>query len=308
MASKTGRTKRLSRRSFLKLVGGASLAGIPLNLLGYSEPTAASGAGDKGNASRYGVLVDIPKCIGCESCTAACKLWNELEWDEKESSKTAKQRAMEPNKGLWPEQWTSINLYEAEKGGEAVSRFVKTQCFHCESPACVSSCFSKAFQKTPEGPVVYNQDLCVGCRYCMLACPFSIIRFEWDKAIPGIRKCQMCVEKVTNGEPTACASVCPTGALTFGKRDELLVEAKKRIKENGYIDHVFGEKEVGGTEWLYISDVEFDQLGFRTDVTTRPMPSYTEGYMKMTPIVGIGWAAALAGLYVHNNKNKEPLE
>jgi hypothetical protein len=87
-----------------------------------------------------------------------------------------------------------------------------------------------------------------------------------------------------------------------------LAEAKKRIKENGYIDHVFGEKEVGGTQWLYISDVPFDQMRFRTDVTTRPMPSYSEGYMKLTPIIGNSWAAILAGLYVYNNKGKEPLE
>ncbi|MCO1604134.1 4Fe-4S dicluster domain-containing protein [Desulfosporosinus nitroreducens] len=255
-----------------------------------------------------GVLVDIPKCIGCESCSVACKLWNELEWDEQEKNKTAIDRAKEPNNGLWPEEWTSINRYDLEKDGESVARYVKAQCMHCEDPACVSSCFSKAFQKLPEGPVIYDQSLCVGCRYCMMACPFDVLRYEWKKAIPGVRKCQMCATRVANNQETACTSVCPTGAIIFGDRDQLLAEAKKRIKENGYVDRVFGEKEAGGTSWLYISDTPFEQMRFRTDVTTKPLPSYTEGYMKATPFVGVGWAAILAGLYVFNNKGKEPLD
>ncbi|AET70345.1 Fe-S-cluster-containing hydrogenase subunit [Desulfosporosinus orientis DSM 765] len=255
-----------------------------------------------------GVLVDIPKCVGCESCSVACKLWNELEWDPQEKTKTAADRAEEPNNGLWPEEWTSINRYEFKNNGSSVWRYVKTQCFHCEEPACVSACFSKALQKLPEGPVIYDQKLCVGCRYCMMACPFDMLRYEWKKAIPGVRKCQMCPTRVANNMETACTSVCPTGAITFGDREELLAEAKKRIKENGYIDRVYGEKEAGGTSWLYISDTPFEQMRFRTDVTTKPLPSYTEGYMKMTPIIGVSWAAILAGLFIFNNKDKEPLE
>jgi formate dehydrogenase iron-sulfur subunit len=254
------------------------------------------------------VLVDIPKCLGCESCSVACKLWNELPWDPEQKAKTAEVRAKEPNKGLWPSEWTSINFYAPLKNGSSAWRFVKTQCVHCTEPACVSACFTKALQKLPEGPVIYDQNLCVGCRYCMLACPFDIPKFQWKNAIPGIRKCQMCPTRIANGEAPACTSVCPTGALTFGERDELLAEAKKRVKEKGYIDRIFGEKEVGGTSWLYISDVPFEQMDFRTDVTTKPLPSYTEGYMKATPIIGLSWAAILAGLYVYFNKNKEPLE
>ena len=255
-----------------------------------------------------GVLVDIPKCIGCESCSVACKLWNELKWDPRQKEKTAKDRAQEPNKGLWADEWTSINLYEPEVNGESAFRFVKTQCFHCEDPACVSACFSKAFQKLPEGPVIYDQTMCVGCRYCMLACPFDVLKYEWEKAIPGVRKCQMCPTRVVNNLSPACIGVCPTGALIYGEREDLLVEARKRIQDKGYVDHIFGEKEVGGTNWLYISDVPFSKMRFRTDVTTRPMSSYSDGYMKKTPFVGLGWAAVLTGLYIYNNKDKEPLE
>jgi formate dehydrogenase iron-sulfur subunit len=254
------------------------------------------------------VLVDIPKCIGCEGCSVACKLWNELEWDEQEKSKTATDRSNEPNKGLWPEEWSAINRYDVEKDGDMVRRYSKTQCMHCEEPACASACFSKAFQKLPEGPVIYDQSLCVGCRYCMMACPFDVLRYEWNKAIPGVRKCQMCPTRVANNMAPACASVCPTGALTFGERDELLQIARERIKANGYVDRIFGENEAGGTSWLYISDVPFEELRFRTDVTTKSLPSYTAGYMKATPVIGLSWAAVLAGLYIYNNKDKEPLE
>lgn len=255
-----------------------------------------------------GVLVDIPKCIGCEGCSVACKLWNELEWEPQEKNKTALDRAVEPNHGLWPEEWTSINRYNLQKDGTDLRRYVKTQCFHCEEPACASACFSKAIQKLPEGPVIYDQSLCVGCRYCMMACPFDMLRYEWKKAVPGIRKCQMCPTRVANNMEPACSSVCPTGALTFGERDELLAEAKKRIQEKGYIDRVFGEHEAGGTSWLYISDTPLEEMRFRTDVTTNPLPSYTEGYMKATPIIGVSWAAVLAGLFFINNKNKDPLD
>ncbi|WP_026183912.1 4Fe-4S dicluster domain-containing protein [Desulfitobacterium hafniense] len=255
-----------------------------------------------------GVLVDIPKCIGCEGCSVACKLWNELEWEPQEKNKTALDRAAEPNHGLWPEEWTSINRYNLQKDGTDLRRYVKTQCFHCEEPACASACFSKAIQKLPEGPVIYDQSLCVGCRYCMMACPFDMLRYEWKKAVPGIRKCQMCPTRVANNMEPACSSVCPTGALTFGERDELLAEAKKRIQEKGYIDKIFGEKEAGGTSWLYISDTPLEEMRFRTDVTTEPLPSYTEGYMKATPIIGVSWAAVLAGLFFINNKNKDPLD
>jgi len=260
------------------------------------------------NTKSYGVLVDIPMCVGCESCSVACKLWNQLAWHEEQKLKTARERAQEPNKGLWADEWTSINQYDLKKDGTTAWRFAKAQCFHCQEPACVSACFTKALQKLPQGPVIYDQNLCVGCRYCMLACPFDVIKFQWEKAIPGIRKCQMCATRVANNISPACEAVCPTGALTFGERQDLLIEAEKRIKEKGYIDHIFGQKEVGGTSWLYISDVPFDQMRFRTDVTTRPMPSYSEGFLKTTPVIGLGWAAILAGLYIYNNKGKEPLE
>lgn len=245
-----------------------------------------------------GVLVDVTKCIGCGSCIVACKMWNGLEYrkDETTTGKDAK---------LAAESWTVVSKVETKKGQENVWRFVKQQCLHCEEPACASACFSKAIQKTKNGPVLYDSNLCVGCRYCMLACPFNIPKYEWDKVFPHVRKCQMCASRVIKGDSPACVGVCPAGALTFGEHKDLLEQAKLKISSGGYINHIYGEKEAGGTAWIYVSDVSFETLGFRTDITTKPLPQYSESVLRFTPVVGLSWGAILTGLYVYNRRRNE---
>jgi formate dehydrogenase iron-sulfur subunit len=184
-------------------------------------------------------------------------------------------------------------------------RFVKRQCMHCKEPGCVSSCFAKAFQKTEAGPVIYYPNNCVGCRYCMLACPFKIPKFEWDKTIPVITKCVMCNNRIAKGQLPACVSVCPTNVMKFGERGDLLAEAKELVNNDSrYIKHIYGEEEAGGTSWIYVSDTPFAQLGFKMDVPKKPIPSYTSTYMHSTPIFGAVWALILTGLYFFT-KRKE---
>lgn len=245
-----------------------------------------------------GVLVDLTKCIGCGSCSVACKMWNNLQYNEN--------TYQDWGCGLNAENWTTINQVETKKNNEPAWRFIKYQCLHCEEPACASACFSKAIKKTKEGPVVYDANLCVGCRYCMLACPFNVPKYEWNKVFPQVRKCQMCANRVYQGDSPACVSVCPAGALTYGDRKTLLATAKERINsDSSYVKHVFGEKEAGGTSWMYISDIPFENLGFRTDVTTTPLPQYTEKIMGLTPAVGLTWGALLTGMYVYNHRRNE---
>lgn len=249
-----------------------------------------------------GVLVDLSKCVGCGSCTVACKLWNGLKFDDSTP-------AVGSDPVLNDKNWTTVAWHGVKKDGKPVSRFVKNQCLHCVDPACASACFAKALQKTEEGPVIYYPHLCVGCRYCILACPFDIPKFEWDKAFPQITKCQMCSTKVDKGEAPACVSVCPTNVMTFGDRDKLLAKAKEIIqKDNRYVKHIYGEKEAGGTGWIYISDVPFEQLGFRTDVTHRPLGEYSHDFLKYTPYAIVSWGALLTGLYVYNRRRKEIAE
>ncbi|GHT19980.1 (4Fe-4S)-binding protein [Planctomycetales bacterium] len=258
-----------------------------------------------------GVLVNLTKCIGCGSCTVACKMYNGNKWIDHRAATSGEKAS------LADENWTVIQKCRLNKetkknvglnvdgttaatdtSGNEVWRYVKRQCLHCHEPACASACFAKAFQKIEEGPVVYYPNLCVGCRYCMIACPFDVPKFEWHNPIPVLTKCTMCHNRLANGERPACVSVCPTNVMTFGDRDELLAEAKKIIAEDGkYVQHIYGEEEAGGTSWIYIADAPFEQLGFKTTVPKRSLPSYTSRYMHFTPIFGAAWAVVLTCLY-----------
>ncbi|AEG60828.1 4Fe-4S dicluster domain-containing protein [Desulforamulus ruminis] len=247
-----------------------------------------------------GVLVDLTKCVGCGSCTVACKLWNDLEYDDKNPTLGDKAKLSDKN-------WTVVHFNQvASQEGKPVWRFVKQQCLHCQEPACASACFAKALQKTPEGPVVYYPHLCVGCRYCMIACPFNIPKYEWEKTFPLVSKCQMCSTKVAKGEAPACVSVCPAGVFTFGERDEMLKAAKSAIiQDNRYIKEVYGENQAGGTSWLYISDVPFATLGFNVNLGTIPLPTYSHNFLKYTPIVAVSWGVILTGLYHYTKRRNE---
>ena len=157
--------------------------------------------------------------------------------------------------------------------------------------------------------MTYNKGVCVGCRYCMTACPFSIPTYEYDDPFsPEIKKCTMCYDtRVSKGGIPACVEACPMEVMTFGKRSELIRVAKKRIIEHPdrYVDHIYGELEVGGTSWLYISGVPFDQLGFPTDLGTKPYPELTRGFLSMVPAVLVIWPALLGGFYMFTQHRDE---
>ena len=247
-----------------------------------------------------GVLVDLTKCIGCGSCVVACKMYNKNEWIDDRTPHPAPTGG--ENAKLADENWTVVQKHRlnvVNNGGEGEAwRFVKQQCFHCKEPACVSSCFATAFRQTESGPVVYYPNLCVGCRYCMLACPFSIPKFEWSKPIPVLTKCTMCHNRVEHGDAPACVTVCPTDVMTFGNHEELLAEAKRLLaSDSRYVQHIYGEEEAGGTLWIYISDKPFEDLGFKMNVPKRSIPSTTSTFMKNTPKFAVVWFAVLAVLY-----------
>lgn len=247
-----------------------------------------------------GVLVDLTKCIGCGSCAVACNLWNGLGYDDKKPELSSDVKLNDKN-------WTVVSSHEVTgENHQPVWRFVKQQCFHCQEPACVSACFSKALQKDKEGAVIYYPNLCVGCRYCMVACPFDIPKYEWEKSFPLITKCQMCSTRMEKGEAPACVAVCPTGVMQFGERDPLLVQAKNAIaKDERYIKTVYGEKEVGGTAWLYLSDVPFGELGFKTDLGTTALPTYSNSFLKNIPGLAFIWGIVLTSLYYYTKRRSE---
>lgn len=269
----------LSRRQFLKFsaatLGGAAVAART------ARPASASSGVDR--AAVPAMLIDLSRCVGCGNCQRACNEANNLH------------PTTEQMQGLSAQSFTFVQQVDLE-GGK--TRFVKRQCMHCLDAACASACPVAALYQATEGSIVYRANRCLGCRYCMVSCPFGVPRFEWEDGLtPEIRKCMFCIERQREGELPACAANCPTGALKVGRRDELLVEAHARIATNptAYVDHVFGEHEAGGTAMLYISDVPFEQLGFRTDVTTRPVPGYTWDVMSKLPVVVGGLAVVLTG-------------
>jgi len=230
------------------------------------------------------ILTDVTLCVGCEKCVAACK-------DENDLGPDVPFRWLVDD-GLSADRFTSI----LKKDGY----YVRKQCRHCLEPACVSACPVGALEKTPEGAVVYDGDKCLGCRYCMMACPFGIPRYEWESAVPYVRKCTLCWEaRVKDGKQPACTEACPEKATIFGDRDELLAEAHRRIKENPgkYLDKVNGETEVGGTNVLYLSPVELDMLSLGNRLGDRPMPSLTRAAMQAVPPAFVGMGAVMGSIW-----------
>ncbi len=182
--------------------------------------------------------------------------------------------------------------------------------FAC-SVACASACFVRAFKKNKNGAVVYDPSLCVGCRYCMVACPFDVPTYDYDEPLtPEVRKCTLCAPRLEKGQIPGCVEVCPKEALTFGKRTDLLKIARERIAKHPdrYIDHVYGEKEMGGTSWMYLSGVPFKDLGMREDLGATPAPALTSGALSVVPMVVGLWPVFLAGMYGMNKRREKIAE
>jgi formate dehydrogenase iron-sulfur subunit len=233
--------------------------------------------------------------MGCRSCQVACKAWN-----DNPGELTQCLGCYDNPPDFSAKTWSLIQFDEVEFFGKLNWVFSKRQCMHCEHPACVSACPVQALHKLDEGPVVYEADRCIGCRYCMVACPFHVPRIDFYELLPPIKKCTFCVDRVSEGLEPACVKACPTDALTFGGRDELVTEAKRRIaaRPNKYIDHIYGEKEAGGTSWMYISPVPFDTLRNFPALSEHPVPEISENVaIYGTPTALIAVAGALAGVY-----------
>lgn len=249
------------------------------------------------------VLVDISRCIGCRGCQVACK-----QWKERKGLQTAFHGDFTNPVKLNAETYTRIKFIEAEKNKGPIWSFVKEQCFHCQAPACVSGCPVGALQKTADGPVLYDFDRCVGCRYCMVTCPFGIPKYEWTSKNPWVQKCNFCAERIATKLEPACIKTCPTQVMHFGERNEVIAEAQRRLaaSPSKYVQHIYGLEEVGGTSWLYISDVPFAQLGFKTDLPSEQLPKYTEEVLSNVPAKAVGLIAVLGAVaYFRNRGSRE---
>jgi len=287
-AAERGKERKISRRSFFTIMGG--LAGTLL-------PTPQATARPIRRPDHFAMLTDLVRCIGCRLCEAACNEANNLPPPKipfEDKSVFERKRRTDAR------AYTVVNRYsDPRRLGMPV--YVKIQCMHCEEPACVSACLVGALKKSPEGPVIYNEGVCIGCRYCLIACPFYIPTYEYDNPLtPKVQKCFMCYHRIAEGKVPACAVECPVEAIVFGRRSELIKLARQRIRKypDRYIDHIYGEHEAGGTDWLYISGVPFEELDFPTDLGTTPYPEFTKEFLSFVPLVLVVWPALLGGFYL----------
>ncbi len=241
------------------------------------------------------ILTDTTKCIGCHQCVIACKKVNNLppelprRWNRED--------------GLSARNWTSI-----VEGPDRAN--VRKQCRHCLEPACASACPVGALYKTAEGPVIYDAEKCMGCRYCMMACPYDIPRYDWDQTVPYVRKCVMCYGRVKAGGQPACTEACPAKATIFGRREDLIDEAHRRIHANPerYLDAVWGEREAGGTSVLYISNVDLSLLARGHKLSGEPLPRTTRAAMQAVPFAFTGVVALMAGVHWIGERRKKVSE
>jgi Fe-S-cluster-containing dehydrogenase component len=291
---------KLTRRTFFKLGGATGAMTLVAAPRATAAPARLPGAGMKA------VLVDTTKCVGCRACEAACSEANRLP----EPDLPGDERIFAARRTTGTRAFTVVNRFEGTGG--APTRFVKSQCMHCVEPACASACLARALEKTAAGPVVYHGDRCLGCRYCMVACPFDVPKYEYDSPSPFVRKCTFCAERQAQGLEPACTSVCPSGALTFGTRAALVEEARRRVygQPEKYVAHIYGEQEAGGTSWLYISDRPLERLGFTSNVPTVAFSSLAQPALAAVPFILTLWPPLLMGLYSFSRRRAatEPTE
>jgi formate dehydrogenase iron-sulfur subunit len=235
------------------------------------------------------LLYDSTICIGCKQCEQACADQNKLPYNDAIAAEE-----------IQSERKLTFVYTRNDK-------FMRRLCMNCNDPSCASVCPVGAIQKTSLGPVTYDASKCMGCRYCMVACPFSVPKYEWSKLVPKVQKCTMCPDRVSQGKPTACAEICPTGATKFGERDELIAEARQRIHDNPgkYVDHIYGLNEVGGTSVLLLAGAPFETFGYSTNVSKDPLPMLTYQVLSHIPdFVPLG-GMLLGGIWWITHRREE---
>jgi len=289
----------MTRRDFLGkagIAGAAALAGSSVAQAQEYFP---------GWPDRYGVLNDCTLCIGCRRCEEAC---NRVNGNPPPPIPLEDKSIFNRIRRTDARNFTVVNGFPNPDHDKPLI-YVKKQCMHCNEPACASACLVSAFSKTAAGAVLYNSKVCIGCRYCMAACPFYVPSYEYDSPYtPRVVKCTLCYDRITrDGKLPGCVEVCPVEALTFGKRSDLIRIARERIMKNSdkYLDQIYGEHEVGGTSWMYLSPVPFDKIGFRTDLGVTPYPELTRGFLSSVPLVLTLWPVLFTGVYMFSKRREE---
>lgn len=230
------------------------------------------------------ILIDIKRCIGCQSCERACQ---EIHGFPQEH----------------PARLSDVALTFVDQKQD---KFVRRMCLHCEEPACASACLVGALKKSALGPVTYDASKCMGCRYCMIACPQGVPKYQWSKLAPYMKKCDMCVDRIKRGGQPACVEACPVQASVFGEREALLTEAWNRIRnDKGYVPRIYGSEEFGGTSVMYVTDTPFEELGFvKPPIGNQPLPTLSTAALSESPTVVLVGGSMLSALYWITQRRK----
>jgi len=293
----------VSRRGFLG--GAGAVAGVVAG-----SATARAGGGAErfvGYPDAMGLLHDTTLCVGCRTCELACAKVN---GKPKPAGPLHDVSIFNKLRRVTDKLYTVVNRYVKARGKKPPV-YRKHQCMHCQEPCCASVCFVKAFTKTPEGPVLYDPSVCVGCRYCVNVCPYYALGYEYDNAInPTVQRCTMCYSRIKKGEQPGCAEACPMGAIVFGKRKDLIKLARQRIAKfpDRYVDEIFGEHEYGGTSWLTLAGVSFDKLGLPVNASHKPLPELTAGFLSVVPLVITIYPGLLLGFYAWTRRKERLTE
>lgn len=288
----------LNRRTFFTTLG--AFAGTAL-----ASQAGAQEHPELDCDNQWSVLVDTTLCIGCRKCEWACNNHHKL--SDRPLQAYDDKSVLAERRRPTADAYTVVNTFEDK--GHAKTQTIKLQCMHCNHPACASACIVGALHKDPRGPVVYDAWKCIGCRYCMVACPFQVPAYEYHNAFdPQVRKCTFCIDRLESGEMPACVSICPNEALTFGRRSDLLEVAHTRLYHNPdrYFPHIYGETEAGGTSWLYLAGTDLAGAVL-PKLDERPAPETTEWiqhgiFRSFVPPLAL---YALLGLIMHSTRKTD---
>ncbi|MEJ2689349.1 MAG: hydrogenase 2 operon protein HybA [Deltaproteobacteria bacterium] len=327
----------ISRRNFLKAAAGSGL------LLAAEEAPDVAAQQKELPPEAVGILYDATLCIGCKSCMVNCKKYNSMKGgalDQGDGSIPYEHITPEKIYDA-PTRLSakSLEIIKAYKNGTGLHKdtlkdgfsFVKIHCMHCLEPACVAVCPVGALQKDPRtGAVFYQKDSCIGCRYCQMACPFGIPQFEWARTNPQIRKCQLCRHRFQEGKYSACCEYCPTGASIFGPVKALREEAQRRLTHpageeydfpvqrvdakftskrpmSRYVNHLYGLHEAGGTQYMLLAGIPFQELGFNPNISDEAYPELTWAYIKkVPPLIAVLITAGVASYLLTRNRDANP--
>lgn len=236
--------------------------------------------------NRKAILVTPELCIGCRGCQTACKSWNQLP-----GIKTKNNGTFQNPPDLESQAFNIISYSEVPGQQNAVRwLFVSRRCMHCEDAGCMKICPAPgALYRTKEGAVAFDRDKCIACKLCVNACPFDVPRYDAEGKVT---KCHLCFDRIGAGMEPACVKTCPTGALKYGDREQLISTAKRE----GF-GTVYGEKDLDGLGSIYAFKDEPKLYGMKENPAIPSSVVFWHQYLKPLSVIGLGGVVAAAAIH-----------